>query len=137
MKMLHRHLIAALLGIAVGTGGAWVAAKHINAPLLPEAVLVAQDAVPPDAVVILMSQTNYSPATITIPAGTTVAFINESSGELWPASNIHPTHGLYPEFDPRKPVPPGMAWTFTFATPGTWPMHDHIQPNIVGTIFVE
>ncbi|MDO8599956.1 MAG: cupredoxin domain-containing protein [bacterium] len=90
-----------------------------------------------EKVVITMTETGYSPTNITIKKGQTVVFENKGTKNLWPASNIHPTHGIYPEFDPQKTVAVGESWEFTFDKIGIWRYHDHIYPEITGVITVE
>jgi plastocyanin len=86
---------------------------------------------------VVIKKTGYEPKNITIDIGTTVTFVNNDAVALWPASNIHPTHGIYPEFDPKGEVAPGASWSFTFTKAGLWPYHDHLHPNVTGTISVE
>ena len=93
--------------------------------------------VPQNAIQITFENGTYSPNVITIKLNQTITFINQSATDIWPASNIHPTHGIYPEFDPKKPVKQGNSWSFTFTKVGTWRFHDHLQPQITGTIIVE
>ena len=78
----------------------------------------------------------FSPAQVTIKKGDTVVFQNKSDVLFWPASNLHPSHGLYPEFDPKQGIPPGESWSFTFENPGRWRFHDHLQPVAAGEIYV-
>lgn len=87
-------------------------------------------------VVIEMRQDGYTPDEITIEKGTTVRFVNKDDGPRWPASDLHPSHGIYPEFDPKEPVPVGEEWSFTFNKVGEWTMHDHLAPYISGYITV-
>ena len=95
---------------------------------------------PPDALestVIEFKNGQYNPSKITIKQNQKVTFVNQSDQDIWPASNIHPTHSIYPEFDPQKPVKPGQSWSFTFTKAGIWRFHDHLSPEITGTITVE
>ncbi|OHB22891.1 MAG: hypothetical protein A2939_04175 [Parcubacteria group bacterium RIFCSPLOWO2_01_FULL_48_18] len=93
---------------------------------------------PPTASVsIIITDNGYKPKTITIRKGTAVTFENRGITEYWPASNIHPTHEIYSEFDPRKPIPPGESWTFVFDKEGVWRFHDHLYPTFAGLITVE
>lgn len=78
----------------------------------------------------------FSPETIIIQKNTKVIFQNNTNEPRWPASNIHPTHGIYPEFDPQRPIQPGESWSFVFTKVGKWRMHDHLSPRIVGSITV-
>lgn len=86
---------------------------------------------------IIMNDDSYSPNEVTLKVGEAITFTNKSSANRWPASNIHPTHELYPEFDPKRELKPGESWTFTFQNKGKWRMHDHLAPYIKGTISVE
>jgi plastocyanin len=87
-------------------------------------------------VTIEMDETGFSSDAITIKKNTEVLFKNTGSQAHWPASNVHPTHGIYPEFDPQRPIPPGESWTFVFTKVGNWRMHDHLISRIAGTIVV-
>lgn len=89
-----------------------------------------------DNTIIKMVPTGYTPSTITITQNTTIVFENTSDTDLWPASNIHPTHEIYSDFDPKHPVKPGESWSFTFTRPGAWTFHDHMFPTVTGTITV-
>lgn len=86
---------------------------------------------------VSMRQDEYVPSVLTIKKGTTVIFKNDSPDWRWPASNLHPTHDIYPEFDPKEPVAAGKSWSFRFDKAGSWNMHDHLAPYITGTITVQ
>jgi plastocyanin len=87
--------------------------------------------------VVMMEADGFSPATLTVESGETVTFENTSDDDRWPASNVHPTHELYPEFDAKKAVLPGESYSFTFERVGSWGYHDHLNPGLGGTITVE
>lgn len=84
-----------------------------------------------------MMEKGYEPKDLRIRQGDTVIFENDSTEDRWPASNIHPTHEIYPELDPGKPVTPGSSWEFRFDQAGEWRYHDHLFPTVVGKIVVE
>jgi len=87
---------------------------------------------------IVMKNKSYTPKNLRIKVGERVTFTNSDTSEAyWPASNIHPTHEIYSEFDPQKPVSAGASWSFVFDKKGEWKYHDHLFPEIVGTIVVE
>src|SRR3990167_1529245 len=65
-----------------------------------------------EVTVIEMVPDGFIPSEITIDVNSSVIFINKDKESRWPASNVHPTHGLYPEFDPKKPILPGESWAF-------------------------
>lgn len=89
------------------------------------------------AVSLVMSDDGYESSKITIKKGTTMRFVNHGADDRWPASNIHPTHEIYPEFDPQKPIVPASEWSFAFDKTGVWYFHDHLSPEITGSIIVE
>jgi plastocyanin len=86
---------------------------------------------------VTYTETGFSPADITIKVGETVVFKNNSTRAFWPASNDHPSHTIYPEFDPKKTVAAGASWSFTFTKVGSWKYHDHRAANLGGTITVQ
>ena len=88
-------------------------------------------------VVSMTDENGFSPSSINIKQGETVVFKNNGIRDHWPASAIHPTHQVYPEFDPKKVVVPVDSWSFTFTKKGSWRYHDHLSPTFTGTINVE
>lgn len=87
--------------------------------------------------VVDMEAEGFSPSTLTVEQGTTVKFENTSDDDKWPASNVHPTHQLYPGFDAGNAVLSGESYSFTFDRAGRWGYHDHLAPEIQSTIVVE
>jgi plastocyanin len=87
--------------------------------------------------VVKITDEGFDPATLTVASGDTVTFENESSDDSWPASDVHPTHQLYPGFDAKKPLLPGDSYSFTFTKAGSWGYHNHLEPDVKGTIVVE
>lgn len=79
----------------------------------------------------------FSPNQLTVKSGDVVVFNNKSNVDFWPASGPHPQHTNYPEFDPKKAIPAGGSWKFTFTKVGTWPFHDHLMPSVFGSITVK
>lgn len=86
--------------------------------------------------IVFMKDKSFEPSKFSIQKGTRVIFKNQSSHPKWPASDYHPTHGIYPEFDPLKGIPPGKDWEFTFDKIGKWRFHDHLDPIVRGTVTV-
>ncbi|MBI1984521.1 MAG: hypothetical protein HYS60_00205 [Candidatus Wildermuthbacteria bacterium] len=100
---------------------------------------------------ITYADEGYSPQTLSIKAGGTVSFVNQSSSSMWPASAMHPTHTVYPGsgiekcgtaeqdtiFDACMGIPSEQEWSFQFNEKGTWKYHDHLNPSRFGTIVVE
>lgn len=88
-------------------------------------------------VTVTRTATGFEPQTVTVHVGQAVVFKNDSPAPIWPASDFHPTHTLYPEFDPKGPVAPGASWRFVFGKVGTWTYHDHLSELTRGTVIVE
>lgn len=86
--------------------------------------------------VITLSQNQFRPDYLVIHQYDTVTFINATSRDFWPASNLHPSHKLYSAFDPKRAFSPGKSWTFKFDKTGIHQFHDHLAPDVVGTIVV-
>ena len=86
--------------------------------------------------VIEMIKGGFKPDPVTIDGNSIIIFLNKDSKPRWPASNNHPTHELYPEFDPRRPIQPGESWPFKPKKIGSWKYHDHLFPHARGTITV-
>jgi len=124
MSNMNKQIIFAALGMALLAG---IIFYYQNANSAPQ-----------DVVVVIMSGMTYDKEEISIKRGQTIRFENTSVDEMyWPASNIHPSHGIYPEFDPQEPVMAGKSWSFKFNKAGSWRFHDHLHPQITGTINVE
>lgn len=101
---------------------------------------------PAKPLVVTYTDKGFTPKIIEIDAGDTVVFVNNSSRGMWVASNIHPTHTLYPEtsdsdclgssFDACTSTQVGESWSFTFDSAGSWDYHDHMKASRTGTIDV-
>ncbi len=89
-----------------------------------------------ERVVVTYTDSGFGPSLTTVVKGTTVAFINESSGGMWVASAVHPTHQLLPGFDQLKSVLRGGNYEYTFTKVGTWTYHNHVKPEVTGKVMV-
>lgn len=127
--MNTKKIIIAVIVVVVAVASYMYVNKNARQQAIDDAAVIGR-------VIINMDETSFSPDTITIKKNTEVIFKNAGTEAHWPASNIHPTHGIYPEFDPQRPIPPGGSWSFIFTRVGTWRMHDHLMPRILGTITV-
>lgn len=95
--------------------------------------------------IITYTDAGYSPSSLQIKTGDIVVFKNESSGSMWPASAMHPTHRDYPTtggcigstFDACQAIQSGDNWSFQFDIAGAWKYHDHLSPKDFGAITVE
>ncbi len=86
---------------------------------------------------VSVDDNGFTPAAVTVPAGTTVTFVNDGQGAHWPASAVHPTHQLLPDFNARKGLATGETYSYTFTKVGTWTFHDHLNPTKTGQMVVQ
>ena len=85
---------------------------------------------------VRITNEGFSPDELRIRLGDTVRFINDRTVPSWPASDAHPIHDRYPEFDVKSSIPPGGSWEFRFLQPGKWGVHDHLYSFHRGMIEV-
>lgn len=90
-----------------------------------------------EEVLVRYTDNGFEPSSLQVSTGTVVAFLNVSSGPMWTASAVHPTHQILPEFDAREAIQPDGSYWYIFTRVGTWGFHDHMNPQHVGTIVVE
>jgi len=90
----------------------------------------------PQTYTVKLTEDGFSPQDLTIDKGDTVVFTTKRDQPFWPASNLHPTHGIYPQFDPKQPIEPAESWSFKFDKVGSWKYHDHLAPLYRGVIKV-
>src|SRR3989344_1254477 len=120
---------------------------QLFAPFL--AVLFLPLVVQAHDITILMSADGFDPDTVVVDPGQSVTFLSMDNASHWPASNIHPTHTLYPGSDVRNcetgnntgfdachGLAKGESYTFTFKDPGSWGFHDHLHPTLTGSVTV-
>ena len=96
---------------------------------------------PPDpdgTVVVTYDRSGFKPQSITISKNTTVRFVNKSEMPLYVASNPHPQHTDYPEFEAVRANNGRMPrmtdiFSFTFEKTGTWGYHNHTASSDTGT----
>ena len=104
-------------------------------------------------VTVTYGDAGFSPAPISIVAGDTVRFVNNSSHGMWVASDAHPTHAEYDgtntrehcangaatngTFDQCAAAEAGSTYSFTFPKAGTFEYHNHARASDAGTIVVK
>ncbi len=109
-------------------------------------VIVALEASARSDTVVRMDDNGFHPAKIIIQSGQSVRWINTGRKDRWPASNNHPTHTNYPteeegclgsNLDACKNLKSGESYSFNFSEPGSWGMHDHLNPGSIMVVEVE
>ena len=90
-----------------------------------------------ETISIILTENGFEPRYARINSGMTVVFSTNIDRPFWPASNLHPSHQIYSEFDPKEPIQAEAMWSFTFNKTGAWGFHDHIRSYFNGIIYVE
>src|SRR3990167_4711112 len=78
----------------------------------------------------------FSPAQVSVKAGDTVTFKNDSATSVQVNSAPHPTHTQFPEVNIGA-IAPGESKSVKLTTAGTKKYHNHLSPGQNGTIVVE
>jgi hypothetical protein len=77
---------------------------------------------------IVYSAAGVTPNTLTIPAGTTLTYVNADVVDHQPASNPHPSHTDCPELNAGVVNPGTSAMITTGNGPKGCGFHDHLNP---------
>jgi amicyanin len=77
----------------------------------------------------------FSPATITVPGGTTVTWTNQDSMQH-DVVNLATGPTAQGAYFKSEILQKGGAYSFTFDTPGTYPYFCSIHPSMKGTVIV-
>lgn len=85
---------------------------------------------------IELTPEGFKPESLTIKKGDIVKFVNSKGGPFWPASDPHPAHTYYSDFDSMKGIPSGGEWSHRFNQGGQWKFHDHLSPYFTGEVKV-
>src|SRR5436190_1115276 len=76
--------------------------------------------------IINLTKEGFVPAEITIHQGDVIVFTTTAGQDFWPASDPHPSHEIYPEFDPKRAINSDKNWSFKFDKIGIWNYHNHL-----------
>ncbi len=87
-------------------------------------------------VVVTLTEGGFAPNPVTVKAGTTVTFVNESGGAMWVASAPHPTHSILAGFDQLASVGKSGTYEYAFTKIGTWKYHNHVNASVTGSVVV-
>jgi|GEM_PF-2301305 len=126
-----------LVSLGVTAATFYVTSLLLGTATLPDwQMMVEQDAANGEVVSVVLTETGYEPSNLVIEKGTTIEFSTTAGRPHWPASNLHPSHAEYSEFDPLQPVESDESWSFTFTKEGEWGFHDHLRSYFSGKIEV-
>jgi plastocyanin len=144
---MNKNIIGIVVALVVAVGG-WYMLRGTPA----SAPMTVESGSPTAATgtTIIYSDQGFSPASLTVPLGTTITFVNQSSRDMWVASAMHPGHTAYsgtslsehcPDttntaFDECTAVAAGNSFSFTFNKEGTWKYHNHTYAADYGAVVV-
>lgn len=87
---------------------------------------------------IEITKDGFVPATLTVPKGTKVTWVNKDNKPHRVASNPHPEHTGLNGLDSKEVI--GIndgTYSFSFDKPGEYNYHDHLNPTSNGTVVVK
>lgn len=90
-----------------------------------------------ERVVVVYTDSGFSPSPLTIQKGETVTFTNESNRGMWVASDVYPTNQLLPGFDQLSTVPKAGIYEYTFVKVGMWKYHNQVNHTDEGIVIVK
>lgn len=83
-----------------------------------------------------LTESGFTPRTLTIQAGSMVVFTNNTGRIATVDSDVHPTHRLYPILN-KGNFGPGEKHEVTFEETGTFTYHNHLNSSQTGTVIIE
>jgi len=115
----------------------------------PDEEAVENDSSESKTVRVVYTDNGFEPSEVTINAGDTVKFVDESeANDMWVATALHPTHTVYPgsDIDKCDTASPGElfdqcgtgeSFELTFSEVGEWAYHNHVNADDFGKVIVE
>lgn len=160
---MNTKIVWIVLVAIVIIGGAWymLSAQKAAAPTMPENTAVESEGAPLStestdrdiAATVTLSDSGFSPATVTVNVGDTVRFVNASNRGMWVGSDDHPTHTNYDgtstrehcangaatngTFDQCVASASGSSYEYTFEKSGTFGYHNHVGAASTGVVVVK
>ncbi len=138
MKKTYMYAIVVIVAVAIGAA-VWYGLSHKSAPSSTNSMNMdnsnnsssnSSSQTPAATNAVTIQNFAFSPANITVKAGTKVTWTNndsvahtvtETDGKTGPASSD---------------VNPGETYSFTFSTPGTYQYYCSIHQSMLGTVVV-
>lgn len=107
-----------------------------NSATTPSASTPADNSQAPVAATITYSDSGFSPSSITVKSGDSIAIKNTSSQAMQLDSDPHPVHTDDPELNVGT-VDSGKTVTFKVSTTGSHGVHNHLDSSKKMTIIVQ
>lgn len=133
---MNKYLVGLVVIILLGFGAYFLFRNQAVAPSPVSPASVTPNSNQQTQTAVTLTASGFAPATLTIKAGQTVTWINQSGQEATVNSNPHPVHTDYPPLNLGS-FANGASLQLTFPTPGTYGYHNHLNPSESGTIIVQ
>ncbi len=104
-------------------------APEVEATVMPDASNT------PGTVTVTLGRGAFTPDEVTVEAGQSILFVNESGAPAIVASDPHPTHTDLGGFESGT-LESGASYLFVFNERGSWGFHNHLNPSHTGTVIV-
>jgi plastocyanin len=89
----------------------------------------------PGAATVTLQNFAFNPASITVPKGTTVTWINQDTADHTIVNDAQGSIARGALFT-SNPLPKGGSFSYTFDTPGIYPYHCSLHPSMKATVIV-
>jgi plastocyanin len=89
----------------------------------------------PEGSTVTIQNFAFTPASVTIPKGTTVTWVNQDTTNHQILNDATGTIGQGALFSSNS-LTKGTGYSFKFDNPGTYPYHCSIHPQMKGTVIV-
>ena len=138
MSKKNLIIVGVLVVIVVGAGAYWLLRKGGTATVTNDTSdrSLGTTSTEPAVATITYSASGFSPSSVTVKSGDTVAIKNASSQSMQFDSDPHPIHTSDPELNVGD-VPAGETLTFKVETKGSFGYHNHLNPAQKGALVVE
>lgn len=148
---MNEKIVGSIAVIVVIAGGWYLLSKApASTPQTTMTAATTTNTTAPTGVIVAYTDQGFSPASVTVPLGTSVTFVNQGAGGMWVASAVHPTHTAYsgtslsqhcPDttnstFDACAAVASGGSFSFVFDKEGSWKYHNHADASQTGIVIV-
>jgi len=93
--------------------------------------------VSPKEATVSINDSSFEPQTLQIKSNTIVKWINAGTVSHQVAADPYPYNSSIPGFDSEQTLLPGDSISYTFASAGTYHLHDQLHPyNLQATVVV-
>jgi plastocyanin len=146
--MASKNLILAIVVVAIIAAG-FIFLKGSNKAVTPSTSEVTSEATPSpsasesaameqemSATTVNITANGFTPKTVTIKVGESVTWMNNDTAPHNVNSDTHPSHTVYPPLN-LETIQPGASKSLSFPKAGTYKYHDHLNPQLQGTVVVQ